>query len=128
MPLITLIAGILLDLVGIVGFFATGQESPTALIPSVFGTILVVCGILAMVKPSFRKHAMHVAAAVALLAVLGTVRGVFELPALMSGGEVERPQAVVAQSVTALISAIFVILCVMSFVKARRAGAVKPGM
>lgn len=117
-----------MDIVGFAGYFATGRESLTALIPSLFGTILVVCGVLAMVKPSVRKHAMHVAAAVALLAVLGTLRGVFQLPALMSGAEVARPPAVVAQSVTALISAVFVVLCIMSFVKARMAGGAKTGV
>ena len=128
MPLITIIAGALLDIVGFAGYFLTGRESLTALIPSLFGTILVVCGVLAMAKPSVRKHAMHVAAAVALLAVLGTLRGVIQLPTLMSGAEVKRPSAVVAQSVTALISAVFVVLCVMSFVKARMAKGLKSGV
>ncbi len=70
---------------------------------------------------AMRKHAMHGAVLVGLLGFLGSARGLLQLPALMSGGEVARPAAVIAQSVMALLMALFVGLCVRSFISARAA-------
>jgi hypothetical protein len=96
----------------------------TALIPAFFGVVLVMLGWLAT-NERYRKHAMHVAAMVGLLGFLGTVGGLAGLLALLSGGEVQRPAAVVAQSLMAILMAIFVGLCVRSFVAARRARAAR---
>lgn len=119
MPILSIIFGILLDLVGILGYAISGAQSWTALIPSILGTILLLCGIFSLVKPNLRKHLMHVAAAVGLIGFLGCLRGVMKLPALLSGAELERPYAVISQNVTALLCIIFVALCVNSFVQAR---------
>jgi hypothetical protein len=67
-----------------------------------------------------RAHAMHAAAVVALLGVLGTAPGLMSLPALLGGSPVARPLAVAAQSLTALLLLVFLALCVRSFVDARR--------
>ena len=45
--------------------------------------------------------------------------GLPKLFTLLTGGSVERPNAVYAQSVTALLCLVFVGLCVNSFIQAR---------
>src|SRR5438034_230558 len=67
-----MVFGILLIVLGLGGFFGTGAEHGTALIPAYFGTALLILGLLAL-KDSLRKHAMHVAAMVGLLGVVGAL-------------------------------------------------------
>lgn len=121
MPQTAVVFGALLCLVG-VGFYAgSGAASVTALIPAFLGLPLVAAGLLAR-REGLRRHAMHAAALVGTLGVLGSIRGAVQLPALLAGGEVARPAAVVAQAVTAALCLVFVALCVRSFVNARREG------
>jgi hypothetical protein len=117
---ITIGYGALLVALGVGGFVATGGTHKTALIPAAFGGVAIGLGLLAR-DERLRKHAMHASALVGLLGVAGSARGLAKLPVLLSGGELERPAAVVAQSAMAVLSAGYVALCVRSFVKARRA-------
>lgn len=119
MASVTITFGGLLIALGVGGWVATGQESPTALIPAAFGLLLALLGMLAR-KESLRKHAMHGAAMVGLLGLLGSARGLMGLPALLSG-EAERPAAVVSQVLMAVLCALFVWLCVRSFIAVRKA-------
>ena len=112
--------GAALIALGLAGYFGTGADSPTALIPALFGGLLVVLGGMAR-DPGKRKLAMHIAAAVALLGILGSIRGLAQLPALLSGQAVARPVAVVAQSFMAVLMGWFLGLCIRSFMEARRA-------
>lgn len=116
----TIIFGVMLVAVGIVGYVGTAAVSVTALIPAVFGVVLAILGWLALSERYRRKHAVHLAAATGLVAFLGTVRGLIELVGLVSGAEVPRPATVVSQSVVAILMAVFVGLCVKSFIDARR--------
>jgi hypothetical protein len=122
MPSTAILFGVLLILLGFAGWLGSGMESPTALIPTVFGLLLCIAGAAAR-KESRRKHAMHAAAMIGLLGFLGSASGLAELPALLSGGEVARPAAVASKSAMAILSALFVGLCVRSFISARRARA-----
>ncbi|MEM7587497.1 MAG: hypothetical protein AAF560_29180 [Acidobacteriota bacterium] len=119
MPLVTIGYGSSLILIGIVGYFATGQASITALIPAFFGIVAELCGVLAR-NERFLKHAMHGAAMIGLLATLGTLRVLPQIPSLFNG-TAERPAAVLSQGLTLLLSVIFVALCVRSFIETRRA-------
>ncbi len=119
MPQLTIGLGVLLVLLGVGAYFGSGAASVTALIPAFFGAPLAALGMIAL-RPAARKHAMHVAAALALLGFLGAGRGLAKLPALISGGSVERPAAVAVQSAMALLCLLFVALCVKSFIEARR--------
>jgi hypothetical protein len=118
-PKSAIIIGILLILLGVVSFLASGGQSLTALIPAAFGLVLTALGLLAR-KETARKHAMHAAAAVGLIAILGSASGFFKLFSLLNGNEVLRPAAVVAQSIMFALSALFVGLAVNSFIKARK--------
>jgi hypothetical protein len=118
-PKSAIIIGSLLILLGVVSFLGSGGQSLTALIPAAFGLVLAALGLLAR-KETARKHAMHAAAAVGLVGILGSASGFFKLFSLLSGNEVLRPAAVIAQSIMFVLSALFVGLAVNSFVKVRR--------
>ncbi len=111
--------GIVLIVLGLGGYFGTDRVSPTALIPAAFGLMLVIFGALARDEKR-RKLAMHIAVTVGLLGFLGTVSGLVKLPTLLSGGEVARPAAVISQSIMAVLMAVYVGMCVKSFIDARR--------
>lgn len=128
MPTTAITSGILLILLGLGGFGYAAVNLPpdmsvtkilTALIPAALGLILTVLGFLAKSKENLRKHLMHGAALVGLLGFLATVSSALKLPALFNG-TAERPLAIVSQFLTAIICLVFVLLCVKSFIDARR--------
>ncbi len=128
-PAISVVFGVLLVVVGVwgywggvlglwepLGFPAPAELSGTALIPAYVGAALVVLGMLAF-KESLLKHAMHAAA---LLGVLGFGAAAARLISnLIRKGKVE---GVGGTSLTAmtLLCAVFVALCVNSFIQVRR--------
>lgn len=107
---------------GISGYFGTGQASPTALIPSFFGVAMLILGLLAL-RDRLRKHAIYSIAALSLLGFLGTARGVANYFVMLGGGDVERPAAVPFQAAMAVLCAVLIGLSIRFFVKARRPGA-----
>lgn len=122
----TIVFGAVLMALGVIGYVATGAVSITALIPAFFGAVLALLGWLAL-NERFRKHTMHFAAMIGLLGFLGAARGLGGLMDLLSGSEVQRPAAVISQSVMAILMAVFVAFCVRSFIDARRARIAKGG-
>ena len=120
----TILFGLALIVLGVVGYFATERVSITALIPAFFGVPLVLLGWAAL-NERYRRHAMHVAVALGLLGFLGSARGLIALPRLMSDAGVERPAAVAAQATMAILMLVYVSLGVRSFIAARRARRAK---
>jgi hypothetical protein len=117
---LTIAFGGLLIILGVGGYFLTGAQSITALIPAFAGIVFEILGFIAL-KPDLRKHAMHGAAALALLGFLGTIPGLIKLAKWMIGGvDPARPAAVVSQSIMAALCVIYLVLCVRSFINARR--------
>jgi hypothetical protein len=104
---------------GVAGFVLTGSTHKTALIPCIFGFLFLVFGFLAR-KDNLRKHMMHAAVLIALLAFLGTARSLSHLPELLNG-TAEKPAAIITQSLNAGLSLLYIILAVRSFIQARRA-------
>lgn len=98
--------GTLLTALGVGGYFATGQQSKTALIPAGFGAAAIGLGVLARTD-RFRDAAMIGAAVVAIGGFAGSARGLGKLPALLRGEPLERPAAVISQSAMAGLSAVF---------------------
>jgi len=119
MPNATIIYGGVLILIGIGGYVLTGMESPTALIPVVFGVPVVIAGGVAF-QEGARKHAMHAAAGIALLATLA-VGG--DLGRLAAAGELfsRGMPAFASKALMCAASLVFVVLCVRSFIAARKA-------
>ena len=74
MAKLTIVFGILLILLGILGFVYTGSAHPTALIPAVIGLFFIFFGVMANTEdPKKRMLWMHISVTVALLVFLGTI-------------------------------------------------------
>ena len=119
LPVTTIVYGSLLIVLGVTGYFMSGMVSVTALIPAFLGIIILVSGVLAQ-KESRRKLFMHIALVFGLLGFLGTVGALPSLISMIGGEEVTRPGAVIGKSVTAILSLVFLIIGVKSFIDARR--------
>jgi hypothetical protein len=113
------LVGLILLVLGVGGYVASGMASPTALIPAFFGLVFSGLGYYGRHEHT-RKTAMHLAMGVALVGILGSVRGLLGLPALLTGGEVARPAAVISQSVMALLLMWYLWMGIQSFRAARR--------
>ncbi len=122
MAKITIGLGLVLIALGLGSYFGTGRASVTALIPAFFGLPLLLLGLVAL-KERMRTIAMIIAVVIGLLGFAGTVSGLMKLPLLLTGGELDRPAAVAVQAAMAIVCLLFVVLCVWSFMKARRASA-----
>ncbi len=124
MAKITIGLGLVLIALGVGSYFGTGRESLTALIPAFFGLPLGLLGVVAL-KERMRTIAMIIAVLIGLLGFAGTVKGLMKLPVLLTGGELARPAAVAVQAAMAIVCFVIVVLCVWSFIQARRASAAK---
>ncbi len=118
MPSTTIVSGIILILIGIAGYVFSlidGNTSLTALIPSAFGILLVIFGIIAASNEGLRKHLMHAAVVVALL---GFLIPTFRLISKMNSIEISL--AVLSQALMALVCLFYMILSIQSFINARK--------
>jgi hypothetical protein len=126
MAKVTLIFAVLLIALGLVGYLGTGSLHSTALIPAWIGLALGIFGYSA-ISPSEgrRKLFMHVNVTIGLLGFLGgaieAVRGY--LHATAAGIEPDKI-ALASKLTLAGLLFIYVILCVRSFIAARRSGKV----
>ena len=119
-----LITSLLLIVVGVVAYVNgtpgdDGKVSPTALIPAFFGAIIGICGVVSF-NDKFRKHAMHLAAAVALLGAVGGFMPLIRQYNKTGSFDPLKPSAV-AGELMILICLVFVGMCVRSFIVARKA-------
>lgn len=109
-----LISGALLITWSVVSYLLSESRSFTAFIPAIFGLLIGICGLIA-IKESARKHAMHGAAVVGLLGLLGGfgmgIRKVISEPGL----------AAYSQLFLGVVSLVLLIVCVRSFIAARKA-------
>ncbi len=94
---------------------AEATRSLTAMIPAFFGAPLLLCGLLAL-KESTLKHAMHGAAMVGLLGALGGLANGIR------GALKDEPnwRATGYSVAMGVVCAIFVAMCVKSFIAARK--------
>lgn len=108
--------GALLIVLGGVLFGMAETKSVTALIPAFFGIVLIALGLVARRGDKARMHAMHGAALVGIIGfVFPLVRA---LPAALDGN---MTLPVVGQLIMSGLCGVFVILCVKSFIDARKA-------
>jgi hypothetical protein len=63
---------------------------------------------------------MHIAVTVGLLGFLGTIPGIIGVVQMAAGHAVARPDAAKVQAIMGTLCLIFVLLCVRSFLQARR--------
>lgn len=124
MALLTVAFGAGLIVIGILGFVTTGSVHPTALIPVWFGLVLALCGWLSNTENSRRRMLwMHIAVTIGLIGFL--FPGFMVLKDWMSahGAPLAHPAAAKEQAAMAVVCLLFTLLCVRSFIAARRARA-----
>ncbi len=121
MAKVTIVFGILLIILGLVGFFGTGAIHHTALIPTWFGLALCVGGFLA-ISPSEkrRKIFMHINVTIGALGCIGAfVEAIRGYGAARTAGLEPDYIALAAKLTMAVLLLIYVNLCVRSFIQAR---------
>lgn len=120
MPAVSIAFGVILTALGVC-FYFPDKLSMTAFIPAYFGVALTALGLLGY-KDSLRKHVMHFAAMIGLIGTaVPVVRIAPALPAFFGGESLPNANAIRAQALMAVISLAFLLLCVNSFIEARRA-------
>ena len=120
MAKVTLVFAVLLAALGLTGYLGSGSQYPTALIPLWFGVALGVFGILA-ISPSEgrRKLFMHINVTIGLLGFIGgLVEGIRGYGKITPGTYVISAET--SKLLLAVLMLIYVLLCVRSFIHARR--------
>lgn len=124
MARVTIPFGVLLILLGLAGYLGTGHVHPTALIPSGFGLLLAILGLLANTEETRRRMLfMHIAVTLGLLGFLATAAAIFQYVQLLQGRSFPFPAAVESKAAMSILCLTFVLLCVRSFIAARRSRA-----
>lgn len=118
MPALTILVGVILSVLGIYGYIATDRASVTALIPTFFGIPMILLGFWAR-NADKRKLAMHLAVLLGVLGLAGTVPGLLKIGTVLDDSA-ERPEAIIVQSAMAIVCLIYVLLCIRSFMSARK--------
>ena len=111
----------------------TFGKSWTALIPAIIALVLIACVLAAEAKPALRKHVMHLAATVGLVGLVMSAKKI--VPAFSEMEWLKKdPNGIIHASslkpVVMFFSAgllfIFVALCILSFITARKEMAAQP--
>ena len=124
MAKLTITFGIVLILLGLVGWVSSPLHAPTALIPSVVGIILALLGGLASTEDAKKRmFHMHIAVAVGFLGFVLTAKSIWDYIQMLRGVQFPHPIAVEEKAAMSIVLLVFVILCVRSFINARRARA-----
>ena len=111
MAIKAILAGLVLIVLGVVASIASDSSSFTSWIPSIVGLVLLGLGVAGRTKPDLNHHLMPAAAAIALLALLGSVGSAI--------GRGATGWALFAQVGTALVTGVFLAFAVQSFRSAR---------
>ena len=120
MAKLTIVFGILLMVLAVIGFVSTGSTHPTALIPAALGLLFILFGVMANTPDSKKRMLwMHISVTIALLTFLGTLMADFDSLRLSRGVDIPHPAAVLEKAAMSLLCLIYVLFCVRSFVNAR---------
>jgi hypothetical protein len=117
--------GVLLILLGFLGYVSAGTEPFRPLVPAMFGFLISLFGWFGLTDdPKKRMIFMHVAVTIGLIGFLVTVWSIVEYVQMLRGVR-QFPHPVVVQewAATSVVLLFFVLLSVRSFVAARRSRA-----
>ena len=99
---ITLVFGVLLNLIGLYGFLGTGATHPIALLPCAIGVLLGACT-LASTDPKLHRQAMQGASLVALFGFAANVSAFRDLIFVLKKITVSNQSEIIACSATSLL-------------------------
>jgi uncharacterized membrane protein HdeD (DUF308 family) len=118
---LTMFFGVLLVALGVTAYYLTDSMHTTQLAPAVLGLALLLCGALANTEDSRRRMLwMHVAVTLGLLGFLASGALVVLAFVWAHGVPFGEPMTVESRGAMCVLCAIFVALCVRSFIAARR--------
>jgi uncharacterized membrane protein len=122
MAKVTLFFAVLFIALGLIGFIGTGSTHYTALIPAALGVLLGIFGALALSPDAGRRKLfMHINVTLGLLGFIFTIMGLLQWFQMLAGTAVKNPPATESKAAMALLSLVYVILCIRSFIAARKA-------
>lgn len=119
----TICLGVVLILFGILGFVSNGNHDLTTLIPAAIGFLLSILGMFALTDNAKKRMLyMHIAVTIGLLGFLGTGWNIVKYFEFVRGTQLPYPVLIEVEEMaaTAGILLLFVLLCVRSFIVARR--------
>lgn len=114
-----IVVGLVLVALGVIVTSVSDANSVTSLIPAFIGAVFVVLGVVARARPDLNHHLMHAAAALALLAVVGSAGSAI--------GRGSTGWALFAQLATVVIAGAFLQQAAVSFRDVRRARVAERG-
>lgn len=113
-PIIGMSTGIILIAMALAGYYGSGAVSKTAFIPAVPGILIILSCLVALVK---LKLGMHLAA---LFALLGFIAPLGRIIPTAIKGTFEFDLAGIMMILMGVVCLAFLVLCVKSFIDARR--------
>lgn len=103
-----IVIGALLAVVGIVASVVSDFASVTALIPTIFGALIAILGAIGR-SGNHQRLALYGIGLLAALGVLGSLRAVPEILALVTGDAVDSAVAPVSQGVMIVLCIVLVV-------------------
>lgn len=116
MPKVGITTGLILIALALLGYFGSGRESWTALIPMIAGVPILIGSLIAL-KPNMLKLGMHIAA---LFGLLGFLAPLGRLIPTAIKGTLEFKLSTFCVIAMLLVCLVFLVLCIKSFKAARR--------
>ncbi|MBJ45910.1 MAG: hypothetical protein ACPHKY_06440 [Acidimicrobiales bacterium] len=107
----SIIVGIVLAVLGVVVTIVSDSSSATSLIPAFIGVVFMGLGVGGNLKPDLNHHFMHGAAALSLIAILGSLGSLI--------GRGSTGWALFSQLMTTIICLLFLVTAIQSFKAAR---------
>ena len=121
LPYTMAISGLFLVGMGLYFYlFPEDEQSVTALIPAIIGFGLMIPGLITIIRPENKKHAMHAGAMFCLIGLLGGLMGIPDFITWLSdgqSGDLDRPT--IARVAMVLLCGENLIGSIMSFRLAR---------
>ena len=100
--IITLIFGILLNILGLYGFLGTGAAHPITLLPCALGIFLIACAVVST-DPKLHRQAMKGASLVALFGLAANASSILDLVRGLKKISLISQSDLIASSATALL-------------------------
>lgn len=114
-----IVLGIALVVLGIGAYVLSDFASITALIPTLFGVLVVILGVVGRQQPDRQRLAAYGIGLLAVLGVLGSTRGIPAIIALLTGESVDSTIAAVSQGAM-IVVCLVLLAAVIQFIRETR--------
>jgi 4-amino-4-deoxy-L-arabinose transferase-like glycosyltransferase len=115
MPRTAILFGVLLLVLGLGDYYGnTERHWLVVILPAFLGAAILVLGVAALIKRSWRRGAMHAAVIVGLVGFVATAHALFKIASMVLA-----EPTLLAESTMAILCGVFVVLSLKSFLVAR---------